>query len=147
MSPHVFVIDTNVVVAGLITGSSNSPAVAILDAMLSGALLYLMSPVLLQEYRAVLLRPKIASHHGLTQDEVDHVLVELTANAVWREPMAAHPAPDRGDDHLWALLNAHAGSMLVTGDRLLLENPREGHSVISPRTWLENFAGSVGRVD
>jgi len=141
MTPHVFVIDTNVVVAGLITGSSNSPAVAVLDGMLSGALLHLMSPALLQEYRSVLLRPKIAGLHGLTDGEVDNLLVELTANAVWRETTTVLPAPDRGDDHLWALLHAHAGSMLVTGDRLLLDNPPAGHSVISPRIWLESFAG------
>jgi predicted nucleic acid-binding protein len=102
MSPRVFDVDTNVVVAGLITGSSDRPASVALDAMLSGALIYLMSPALLDDYRSVLSRPKIADLHGLTETEVDQVLVELTANAVWREPTAIHPAPDRGDDHLWA---------------------------------------------
>lgn len=147
MTQRVFIVDTNVVVAGLITGSSDSPASAVLDAMFSGALLYLMSPALLGEYRSVLLRPKLARFHGLTEAEVDHVLVELTANAVWREPTAMHPAPDRGDDHLWALLDAHTDSILVTGDRLLLDEPPAGNSVISPRTWLETFASRVGRVD
>jgi uncharacterized protein len=140
MSLRVFVIDTNVVVAGLITASSASPALAVLDAMLSGALVYLLSPALLEEYRSVLLRPKLASLHGLTEAEVDQVLTELTANAVWREPPSGHPAPDQGDDHLWALLNAHAGSILITGDRLLLENPPAGNPVISPGSWLDNFA-------
>lgn len=145
MSPHVFVVDTNVVVAGLITRSTDSPAADILDAMLSGALVYLMSPALLQEYRSVLLRPRIANVHGLTDDQIDRVLVELTANAMWREPAVVQPAPGRGDDHLWALLNAHSDSTLVTGDRLLLDNPPDGHSVISPRTWLDDFSGSAGR--
>jgi putative PIN family toxin of toxin-antitoxin system len=147
MSPRVFVVDTNVVVAGLITGSSISHALAVLDAMLSGALLYLMSPALLEEHRSVLLRPKLASLHGLTEAEVDQVLVELTANAIWREPTPVRPAPDRGDDHLWALLDAHAGSILITGDRLLLDEPLVGNSVISPRTWLDNVVGSAGRAD
>ncbi len=141
MTLQVFVVDTNVVVAGLINGSRDSPASAILNAVLSGGLVYLLSPALLAEHRAVLLRPKPAGLHGLTEAEVDQVLVELTANAVWREPAAGNPAPDRSDDHLWALRDAYPGSMLVTGDRLLLDEPPTGSSVISPRTWLENFAG------
>lgn len=84
MRPAVFVVDTNVVAAGLITASGNSPVVVILEAMLSGTLLYLMSPALLQEYRTVLLRPRISKLHGLTEAEVDQLLVEITANSIWR---------------------------------------------------------------
>ncbi len=139
MTPTVFVVDTNVVVAGLITGSSRSPVALLLDAMLSGTLLYLLSPELLDEYRAVLLRPKLTRLHGLAEAEVDRLLVELAANAMWREPNPASPAPDRGDDHLWALLGAFSGSVLITGDRLLLEQPPASGSVISPKTCVDRF--------
>ena len=139
MNVPVFVVDTNVVVAGLITGESRSPVALILDEMLSGSLLYLLSPELLAEYRSVLLRPKISKLHGLTGAEVDCLLVELTANAMWREPKAASPAPDRGDDHLWALLGTHPESILITGDRLLLENPPTRSSVVSPKTCIDSF--------
>jgi len=54
MSPPVFVVDTNVVVAGLLTGTSRSPVALDLDAMLSVALVLLLSPALLDEYRSVL---------------------------------------------------------------------------------------------
>ena len=145
MNPPVFVVDTNVVVAGLLTGSSHSPGASILDAMLSGKLIFLLSPALLDEYRAVLSRPKLAKLHGLTEPQTDQLLVELTANAIWREPTPGAPAPDRGDDHLWALLSAYPGSILVTGDRLLLENPPTRGSVISPGTWLDDFAGRGDR--
>jgi uncharacterized protein len=144
MSPRVFVVDTNVVVAGLITGKSDSPASAVLDAMLSGALIYLLSPALLDEYRSVISRPKIAALHGLTEAEVDQVLVELTTNAVWRDPTAAQPAPDRGDDPLGALLSGHAGSIPITGDPLLLDEPPAGSSAISPGNWLESFSTGAG---
>ena len=144
MSPHVFVVDTNVVVAGLVTGSSRSPVALVLDAMLSGALVFLLSPALLDEYRSVLSRPKLLKLHGLTEAEIDQVLIELTANAIWREPKPGSPAPDRGDDHLWALLSAYSGSILVTGDRLLLENPPKQSSVISPSTWLNDFVSRGG---
>lgn len=139
-SPPVFIVDTNVAVAGLITTPGASPVVAILDAMLSGRLFYLLSPELLQEYRAVLLRPKIAKLHALGETELDDVLMELTANAIWREPHRSVPAPDRGDDHLWALLAAYESSILITGDRLLQANPPPDIRVISPATWLETFA-------
>ena len=139
MSPAVFVIDTNVLVAGLITNSSRSPVAMILDAMLSGKLLYLLSEELLQEYRGVLLRPKLQKLHGLLESEVDLLLEELTANAMWREPNPASPAPDHNDDHLWALLAAYSGSLLVTGDKLLQERPPVLRSVISPATCAERF--------
>ena len=145
MSPTVFVVDTNVVVAGLITGSSQSPVVSVLNGMLSGSMVFLLSPALLDEYRSVLSRPKLVKLHGLTETQLDQLLVELTANAIWREPKRGSPAPDRGDDHLWALLSAYSGSILVTGDRLLLENPPKQSSVISPTTWLNDFVSSGGR--
>ena len=145
MSPPVFVVDTNVVVAGLITGSSHSPVASVLDAMLSGTLVFLLSPALLDEYRSVLLRPKLAKLHGLTEAQIDQLLVELTANAIWCDPKPSSPAPDRSDDHLWALLSAYPGSILVTGDGLLLEEPPKPSSVISPATWVNDFAGSGGR--
>lgn len=131
---RLFIIDTNVLVAGLITSDAASPTAVILDAMLSGSLPYLLSPALLEEYRAVLLRPKLRRTHGLTETQIDTLLTEIVANAIWREPPndAVHPAPDPGDDHLWALLANDSSCVLVTGDRLLLENPRPGSAVVSP---------------
>jgi predicted nucleic acid-binding protein len=117
----------------------------VLDAMLSGTLVFLLSPALLDEYRSVLFRPKLVKLHGLTETQIDQLLVELTANAIWREPKPGSPAPGRGDDHLWALLSAYSGSILVTGDRLLLENPPKRSSVISPSTWLSDFVRNGGR--
>lgn len=139
MKPHLFIIDTNVLVAGLLTGDAASPTARILDAMLDGGLPCLLSPALLAEYRAVLLRPKLCRAHGLDEAEVDTLLTEITANAVWREPAndATHAAPDPGDDHLWALLASEPAAVLVSGDRLLLENPRPGSAIVSPTGCLD----------
>ena len=142
MTPPVFIVDTNVVVAGLITDSLESPVAVILDLMLAGNLPYLMSPALLDEYRAVLLRPTITALHGLAEPDIDRVLVELAANGMWREPASPVAAPDPGDDHLWALLTACPGSILVTGDRRLLDHPPVNSSVILPRTCVERFLGT-----
>ena len=78
MTTQVFVVDTNVVVAGLITSSDDSPVALLVDAMLSGAIVYLLSPELLTEYRSVLLRPRLTKWHGLSEAEIDRFLVDLT---------------------------------------------------------------------
>lgn len=136
---RIFVVDTNVVVSGLIVADSGSPPARILDAMLDGRLMYLMSPELLGEYSAVLDRPRLARVHGLTPDEIEQWLAELVANSIWREPNAVADAPDPGDNHLWALLACEPEAQLVTGDRLLLDNPPEGASVVSPRYLVDAF--------
>ena len=136
MKPPIAVVDTNVVVAGLLTRDLASPVAQVLDGMLTGRFTYLLSPALLREYREVLLRPAIASRHRLTPVEVDAVLTELVASARWREPASEHPAPDPGDHQLWALL-ARRDVVLATGDRLLLESPPAPASVLSARSFLD----------
>ena len=133
----VFIVDTNVVVAALITSQVESPTARLLDAMVNGRLIYLLSPALLGEYRAVMLRPRLIRAHGLAEAEIDTLLTELTGNAIWREPPAdaEHQAPDPNDAHLWALLACEPAAVLITGDLLLLDNPRPGRSLISPATW------------
>ncbi len=50
--------------------------------------------------------------------------------------MPVEHAPDRGDDHLWALMAAQAGTELITGDKALLENPPDFAGVISPSVFV-----------
>ena len=137
--PKPVVIDTNIIIAGLITADADSPTARILDSMLKGDIPYLMSEELLLEYSSVLRRPNLVNRHQLTETEVDTLLAEIVVNAVWREPVSTEEAPDAGDDHLWRLLAAQTGSILVTGDRLLSENPPQAHSVISARGYAESF--------
>ena len=139
--PHMFIVNTNVLVAGLITTQADSPTAQLLDAMLDGRLIYLLSADLLREYRAVVLRPKLARIHGLNETEIDALLTDITANALWRDPPTddLHQSPDPHDGHLWALLACEPSAVLVTGDRLLQENPRPGGLVISPARWASDF--------
>lgn len=143
MTIPVFVIDTNVLVAGLITAEIRSPTVQVLDAMLSGEAVFLVSPALLREYRAVLLRPKLVRLHRLTAEEIDHLLAEIVANALWREPNAPvrDAPPDPGDMHLCELLAGEPGAILVTGDHLLLENPPAANSAITVADCATLLAG------
>ncbi len=131
------VIDTNIIVAGLITADIDSPTARILNSMLKGEVPYLLSEELLSEYVAVLYRPKLAKLHQLTNTGIDTLLADIVVNAAWREPATLEVAPDQGDNHLWRLLGSEHGSILVTGDQLLQSNPPVGHSVISPRKYVD----------
>ena len=137
--PPPAVIDTNVVVGGLLTHTPDSPLASIVDGMLQGRFPFLLSPPLLNEYRSVLRRPRIAERHRLVEDQLERLLVSFVANAIWREGALLETevrAPDSGDDHLWALLRCQAGAVLVTGDRLLIERPPPFASVLTPSAFV-----------
>ncbi len=120
------VVDTNIVVSGLLTSDPGSPTAVVLDGMLSGRFPFLLSEELLAEYRAVLLRPAIRKAHELSERQVDAILIAIVANAIIREPVRSDTAPDRGDQHLWDLFTADASAILITGDALLLRKPPRG---------------------
>jgi len=124
------VIDTNVIVSGVLAGAGPSPKGRILDAMVAGRLRFVLSDALLAEYRQVLLRSAIARRHGLTEVEVDHLLEDLVVNALLREPpdieegdapVGGIDPPVAGDEHMVALLSVAPGAILVTGDLRLRE--------------------------
>ncbi len=137
MARPAAVIDTNVVVSGLLTGEAGAPTCRVVDAMLAGGFHYLLSEDLLAEYRRVLLRPRIRALHGLSGDEVDAVLLDIAANGALRTPRPAPESPpDPGDQHLWALLAAEPGAVLVTGDGKLLEHPPAFARVLTPAAFV-----------
>jgi len=103
-----FVVDTNVVVAGLLTSEPAAPTARLLDAMLAGRLPFVLSLELLAEF---------ATRHVLASAEVDEILIDLAANGriVEPAPLARTTFP-RGDAHLESLLAAAPDTLLVTGD-------------------------------
>lgn len=135
------VVDTNVVVSGLIAKTADSPTCRILDGMLDGRLVFLLSVELLDEYRRVLLRPRLRALHGLGEGEIDAILTEIAANAVVRAPANAPAAPDPGDDLLWRLIATSPGAVLVTGDALLVAQPPAFATVLSPRAFVDSLTG------
>ena len=133
------IIDTNVVVAGLLTGHADSPVARILDGMLSAAFPFLVSEALLAEYRAVLLRSKLCTRHGLSVTEIDIILTDLARHAIVLNPpntVIAPIAPDAGDQFLWNLLAARPDLVLVTDDKLLLQDGAMLQRIILPQTFL-----------
>ena len=135
----VFIIDTNVVVAGLLASHAESPVVRILDGMLRASFRFVVSEALLAEYRSVWLRPKLLKLHRLTALEVDVVLTDLARHAIVLPvplPIAAPLAPDPGDQFLWNLLTSREDLLLVTGDRLLLQAGPLQKRVMAPQTFV-----------
>ena len=138
MTRPVVVVDTNVVVSGLLTAEATAPTHRILNAMLDGRFNYLLSIELLAEYREVMLRPRIQKRHGLSARDVDVILQAIAANAMIRDPeVLGQESPDPGDAHLWALAKAHPGAVLITGDQALLDDPANGVIAITPSVFAE----------
>jgi putative PIN family toxin of toxin-antitoxin system len=131
------IVDTNVVVAGLLTGNDASPAARIVDGMLVAAFPFVVSERLLAEYRAVLVRPGLRKLHGLTVAEVETLLTDIAQHAIVLAPVTAPPAPDPGDQLLWELLAAKADLLLLTGDKALLRDPGMQSRVMSPRSFID----------
>ena len=137
----VWVVDTSVLVAGLLTPDPESPPARIVDAMQLGEMRFLLCVDLLAEYRTVLLRPRIRARHGLAEAEVDALLEALATDAVVADIAERNErAPDPGDDFLWQLLAARDGAGLITGDAALLKRPPPRTRVISPRTFIEELS-------
>lgn len=137
-----FIIDTNVVVAGLLTGHADSPVARILDGMLSAAFAFVVSEALLAEYRAVLVRPKLCKLHGLSDAEVDAILTDMARHAIELKPASSGmslKAPDAGDQFLWDLLASRADLVLVTGDKLLLQDLAMQERVMLPQVFVGRF--------
>ena len=140
MSRQAVIVDTNVVVAGLLTARDASPgfvdSARILDGMLAAAFPFVVSEALLAEYRTVLVRPNLRKLHGLTVAEVDAILTDLAQHAIVLTPVKASPAPDPGDQLLWELLAARADLLLITGDKLLLRDAGMQGRIVSPHTFV-----------
>lgn len=132
------IVDTNVLVAGLLTSHADSPVAHILDGMLGATLAFVLSEALLAEYRTVLIRPRLCKLHGLSEAEIDVLLIDIARHAIVLTPVkrAATPlAPDPGDQFLWDLLGARDDLILVTGDKLLLQDKAMQKRVILPKDF------------
>lgn len=140
MSRLPVIVDTSVVVAGLVTAQASSPGGRILESMLAAAFTFVVSPALLAEYHVVLVRPALRKLHGLTVTQIEIILTELAQHAIVLEPVAGPLAPDPGDQLLWDLLAARAELLLVTDDKLLLKDTSMRGRVLTPAEFFNSEA-------
>lgn len=136
--PATAVVDSNVVVAGLLTRRPDAPTARMIDAMMVAELRFAVSIELLAEYHRVLRYPKVSRLHGLEGSEIDDLLTSLAVAAVMIEPADIHvDLADPDDAFLFRLLRAVPDGVLVTGDRLLLESGPEWARVVTPSAFVK----------
>lgn len=136
MIRQAVIVDTSLVVAGLLTGHATSPVARILDGMLVAAFPFVVSEALLAEYRAVLVRPALRKLHGLAVAEVEALLTDIALHAIVLVPGVGSPAPEAGDQLLWDLLGARPDLLLVTGDKALQRDAAMQARVLSPQAFI-----------
>lgn len=105
------VLDTNVLVAGLLNPSGNPGRT--LDLFLAGELTLLVDDRILAEYRAVLRRPKFGFDAGDVSDLLDHIEAESARVAA---PPLGLELPDERDLPFLEVVVAGHAEALVTGN-------------------------------
>ena len=134
--PSVIVLDTNVLVSGLLS-ERGAPGL-LLDLVLAGEVELVADERILAEYREVLARPEFR----LDAARVAEVMgcLEGAARMVAAPPWPL-PLPDAEDGMFLAAARA-AGVPLVTGNlRHFPEKARAGVAVLAPRAYLDGLRG------
>lgn len=130
----MLVMDTNVLVSGVL--SPYGPPGQLLDMVLDGALTLVLSPPILEEYRAVLLRPRFQ----FDTQQINTLLDTLDNTSLHVAPLPwPLPLPDM-DDETFIATAATALVPLVTGN--LADYPpacRGGVLVQSPREFFDGL--------
>jgi len=139
-APLHAVLDTNVVLDWLVFADAAGCRVG--DAVASGALQWLATPRILQEWRAVLARPLATRWEEARQRALT---VDVSARCRLCDEVAPAPARrlicrDPDDQVFIDLALIHAPTLLLTRDRALLALRRRagdcGVTVMTPSQWL-----------
>ena len=130
------VLDTNIVVSGLLQSQGN-PA-QVLTLALAGAFQVCFDERILAEYAEVLARPRFKFDPKLVRQVLDKI--EADGLAVDASGQSDLDLPDRDDEPFLAVALATSAEFLVTGN--LADYPpgkRRGCVVVSPAAFLENW--------
>jgi len=139
-APTPIIVDTNIVVAGLITRDATGPTATVLDGLLSGQVRALMSSALVDEYRRVLLRPKLRQLHGLSAEGVETILAGLAQHATFIEPEPVELPENPGDAHVVSIIHAWPEALLITGDAALARLVANWAPTLTPTEWAQMTA-------
>lgn len=130
----VAVLDTNVLVSGLLFGGVPK---RVIDAALEGRYLVVTSQHQLDELRRVLDYPRLASH--IADADALVALFGEIAETIDPTPMRTF-SRDPDDDHIGAIAITAGADALVTGDDDLLALAAiDGTRIVSPREFLDMF--------
>lgn len=138
--PLRLVVDPGVYVAAAISGRG-APA-ELLEAATEGRVVLLVSPLLEAELQNVLSRGKFRKY--MTMDEANAFIGAVLLVAVPiddpPEDERLHVCRDPKDDYLVSLAHHSDATLLVSGDRDLLELDRSGVDVRTPRQTMDALA-------
>lgn len=129
------VVDPGVLVSALIS-SKGSPAQLVL-AWRGGAFELVVSSLLLDELREVLVRPKFRRY--FEPEDIEEYLALLGQAETVDDPTGPieRVSADRDDDYLVALAEKAKVEIIVSGDRHLLELRRAGLKIVGATHFLE----------
>ena len=131
------IVDTNVLVSGLIS-DAGAPA-RIVDAILNGDLVPVMSPATFAELEDVLHRPKLQAYFRRAGITAFHFLANLERLAQFVTPRPSKTPIRDAKDRLFLELAATrpAPDFIVTGDKDFEQDRNEGVPVISASLFVE----------
>ena len=132
------VLDTNVLVSGLLTG--HGPPRRLVDAWLDGRYVLVTSLYQVEELNHVLAYPRIANRLRLTDADVDLLLAALLSQGEVVAGVLQLPGVTRDpkDDPLVACAVEGGAAYLVSGDADLLDlDEYEGCQVVTPGRFVE----------
>lgn len=114
------VLDTNILVSGLIEGRGASAA--IVDAWRNWEIIVLTTQKQMEEVGEVLRRPHIRKHHGMSNEDIEEFLEEFREFSVEVDVGEIRKVieEDPDDDFLLALAAAGSADYIVSGDRHIL---------------------------
>jgi hypothetical protein len=136
--PLNVVLDTNVLVSGVIT--QNSSPQKVLDAWVEGRFNLVTSLVLINEFTHVLQYPRIAGRLQLSSDELDQLLVALLSQAHIVPGNLELPGVTRDpqDDPVVACAVEGKADLIVSGDQdLLILGTYHEVQILTPRQFLD----------
>ena len=138
------VVDTNVLVAGVLTSSSRSTSRRLLDRHRKGEFTLLLSPATLTEIQEVLALPQLRAMHRLTDDEIRLFCLRLEfdkSTRVLAGNRSVSPSVTRDvTDTKWVALALEGDAdYLVTNDHRHLHRLRKiGRTrVVTPHKFLQ----------
>lgn len=142
-APLRLVLDTNVVVAGLLW---SGPPRHLLESAVDGEVELFSSEVLLSELAQTLSYKKFSARVDGFGVTVDTLVAQYSALISLVEPTRVPRvvADDADDDHVIAAAIAAAASLIVTGDRkhLLPIGSHAGIAIVTPREVLDHLAAT-----
>lgn len=134
------VLDANVIISGII--APRGASAAILDAWHAEKIEVVTCPGLIGEVAEKLALPRIREKYGLSDSEIQSILIRLSQSArIVPGQLALTPAPPDRDDIMVVSTAVEANAdYIVTGDKGLLEfDPQCPCPIVSPRQFCKLF--------